>query len=291
MNASKTAVICDSGCDVDRATAEKYGITILSLIVNYHDRSISDLDLLDEDPLYVYKHFKEEVPKTSALNIQDVLDTCEKLYAEGYRNFICVSISSRMSSTFNAMSCAMADLQETRPDVKTFTFDTRNISIGAGVFAVYAGYMLQNGASFEEVCRLLPAKIHDSDLQFFMDTLTYLRIGGRITPAVEIVGNFLKLKPVIKCNDEGVYYVTAKIRGSARAVEKLVSQVTSGDIDPANNWFMIMNGDGREYADRAREMILERIPDANIIMDHQIVPTMAINTGPGLLGLCRFEYR
>lgn len=291
MNDARTAVLCDSGCDVPRALAEKLGITILSLIVNYHDRSISDLDLLDEDPVYVYKHFKEEVPKTSALNIQDVLDAAEKLYAEGYRNYIVIAISSRMSSTFNAMSCAMVDLQEKHPDVRTFSFDTRNISIGAGSFAIYAGYMLQNGSSYEEVCRLLPEKIHDSDLQFFMDTLTYLRIGGRITPAVEIVGNLLNLKPVIKCNDEGVYYVTCKVRGSMKAVEKLVNQVTSGDVDPANDWFMVMNGDGRAYADHAKEMILARFPDANIIVDSQIVPTMAINTGPGLLGLCRFKVK
>lgn len=291
MNESKTAVLCDSGCDVGRKAAAEYGITIIPLIVNYKARSISDLDLLEEDPLYVYKHFKEEIPKTSALNIQEVLDVAEKLYQEGYRNFITVSISSRMSSTFNAMSCAMVDLEDRHPDVKTFAFDTRNISIGSGVFAIYAGYMLQKGTSFDEVCRLLQAKIGDVNLQFFMDTLTYLRIGGRITPAVEVVGNLLQLKPIIKCNEEGVYYTTGKVRGSQRAVEKLFSQVVTDDCDPENDWFMIMNGDGRAYADKAKEMLLAKYPAAKIIIDQQIVPTMAINTGPGLLGLCHFKVK
>ncbi len=253
MNASKTAVICDSGCDVGRKAAEHFGITILQLMVNYKSRSIGDLDLLDEDPVYVYRHFDEEIPKTSALNIAEVKDTAEKLLSEGYENIITVSISSAMSSTFNTMSIAMRDIEEEHPGVKTFAFDTRNISIGAGAFAVYAGWALGRGISFDDVTELLKQKILDSDLEFYMDSLKYLRIGGRITP-------------------------------------DLILDPAKG-IDPKHDWFMLMNGDAVDFAKRARERILERYADARIMLDHQIAPTMAINTGPGLLGICRFSLK
>ena len=293
MNASKTAVICDSGCDVGRKAAEHFGITILQLMVNYKSRSIGDLDLLDEDPVYVYRHFDEEIPKTSALNIAEVKDTAEKLLSEGYENIITVSISSAMSSTFNTMSIAMRDIEEEHPGVKTFAFDTRNISIGAGAFAVYAGWALGRGISFDDVTELLKQKILDSDLEFYMDSLKYLRIGGRITPAVEMGSNILGIRPIIKCTEEGVYTTAAKIRGSKKGVEKLVDLILdpAKGIDPKHDWFMLMNGDAVDFAKRARERILERYADARIMLDHQIAPTMAINTGPGLLGICRFSLK
>ena len=197
-----------------------------------------------------------------------------------------------MSSTYNTMVCAMNELMEAHPDVKTFAFDTRNISIGAGAFAIWAGDRLNHdGASFEEVSSRLPEKLHDSDLEFYMDTLKYLRIGGRITPAVETVSNILGIRPIIKCNDEGRYITVSKVRGSRKAVDRLVDIILdpAKNIDPEHDWFMLMNGDGVELAAAARARILERYPKADILLDHQIVPTMAINTGPGLLGICRFS--
>lgn len=292
MNESRTAVICDSGCDVSRKTAEKYGITILNLIVNYHDRSVKDLDLLDEDPHYVYKHFEEEIPTTSGINEQMVFDEVDRLWEEGYRNFITVSISSRMSGTYSAVHHAMEEVAEEHPGCQTYAFDSKNISIGAGVFAIWAGYMLQNGASFEEVKEGLERKIYDSDLEFYMDSLYYLRKGGRITPAVEIAGRILRIKPIIACNHEGVYYTVAKVRGSSRGVDRLVGGILKKrPVDPENEWFMIMNGDAEDLASKARQMLLDECPDAKIIEDHQIAPTMAINTGPGLLGFCRFSLK
>ena len=289
MNPSCTAVICDSGCDVSRDIAEKYGITIIDLIVNYHDRSIGDNDLLEEDPIYVYKHFEEEIPTTSGLNEQMILDVAEKLREEGYKNFITVSISSAMSVTYNSMHLAMEDFVQEHPECRTFAFDSKNISIGAGVFAIYAGWRLANGASFDETVEALQRKIHDSNLQFYMDTLYYLRRGGRITPAVEFAGRILHVKPIISCNKDGVYYTVAKVRGSLKGVEKLVNNILKDTVDEENDWFMIMNGYALEFARQAKEILLRHFPKAKIIEEKQIVPTMAINTGPGLLGVCHFK--
>lgn len=291
MNAAKTAVICDSGCDVSEATAAAYDITIISLVVNYHNRSVTDLDLLREDPVYVYRHFEEEVPKTSALNVHEVLRCMESLHEKGYDNFITVSISSAMSSTYSVMNCACREYLEQHPDQgsHTFAFDTRNISIGAGVFAIWAGWMLHRGAEYTEVVRRLEEKISDSDLKFYMDTLYYLRKGGRITPAVEIAGRVLNIKPVITCNEQGRYRVAAKFRGSSRCAEKLTALIMPENPNPEQYWFMIMNGDAPDLAADARKCILAACPGAQIIEDHQIVPTMAVNTGPGLLGICCFR--
>ena len=110
--------------------------------------------------------------------------------------------------------------------MKTYAFDTKNISIGGGIFALWAAEKLEAGMSFEDVTSGLERKIYDSKVFFYMDTLDYLRKGGRINPAVAIVGKALNLKPIISCNEKGVYYTVAKIRGSHKGLSKLMDVVT-----------------------------------------------------------------
>lgn len=86
-------------------------------------------------------------------------------------------------------------------DIETFAFDTKNISIGAGLLAMWAAKKLSEGWTFEAVKHGLNDKINDSKVFFYMDTLDYLRKGGRISPAVAIVGKALNLKPIISCNE------------------------------------------------------------------------------------------
>lgn len=285
MNASKTAVLCDSGCDVPRQLREQYDIRVVDLIVNYSGRSFRDTELEELDPLYVYRHFHEEVPTTSALNTQEVLDVIAQAVADGYENVIGIGISSAMSGTFNCIRLALEEAADEYDGMKVFAFDTRNISIGSGFFAIWAADRLAAGGSFEEVSGSLEKKRDDIHLAFYMDTLEYLRKGGRITPAVAIVGKILNIKPIISVNRSGVYYTVGKIRGSARAVRTLVDHILSFHPDPEKTWFALENGDGLEFAEQAKAMILERLPEAKFLIEKQIVPTMAIHTGPGLLGI------
>jgi DegV family protein with EDD domain len=168
-------VVCDSGCDISAELAAKYDIRIISLGINYRAKTFTDIQLEKDDPLYVYKHFKEEVPHTASLNMADVLDVLEKGYADGYRNVIGITISGAMSSTFNVMRNALDEYSDEHPEARTFAFDTKNISFGSGVFAVYAALKLAQGASFDNTVESLKKKIYDSHLAFYMDTLDYLR--------------------------------------------------------------------------------------------------------------------
>ena len=175
-------------------------------------------------------------------------------------------------------------------DLKTFAFDTKNISIGGGILAIWAARKLEEGMSFDEVVSGLQQKIHDTKLCFYMDTLDYLARGGRITPSVAIVGKVLKLKPIITCNEDGVYYTVAKIRGAARGFNKLVevekqyAAKMHGKI-----WLALMDGgaDPKVFA-QAKAAMLEAIPDAEVVVERQINASMAIHTGPGLIGICVF---
>ena len=289
MNPTKTAVICDSGCDVSAALAAKFDIRIVPLTIHYHDRAYTDTELEQSNPLYVYRHFDEEVPKTAAINAAEVLDVVEAAHADGYENFIGVAISGAMSSTFQSMHLALGEYREEHPQSKVYAFDTKNISMGSGIFAVYAARELAAGRDFDSLTKALESKIYDVRLGYYMNTLEYLKKGGRITPSVALVGKILNIKPIISCTREGVYYTVAKLRGAARGVEKLVDYVLPAGTDVSKCWIVILNGDGAAGAEQAKKLILERFPEANIIEEKQIVSSLAIHTGPGLVGIVAFD--
>lgn len=278
MNASKTAIMIDSGCDLPEELIQKYDIKVLRLKVMYGNDIYSDG--LDIDPLTVYERFAEIVPKTSTPNMQEVLDVVEEIKADGYENVIAVTISSGLSGTYNTVAMTFDEVE----GLNTYAFDSKNISIGAGLLALWAAKELDEGKSFGEVTAGLERKRFDSKVFFYMDTLDYLRKGGRINPAVAIVGKALNLKPIISCNEKGVYYTVAKIRGSVKGMSKLIEAVTEFAGDD-NVDIGLMNGKAPETADQVRPMLPSIIPNGQIVVDKQITATMAIHTGPGLIGI------
>lgn len=277
MNSAKTAIMVDSGCDISQEFIEQYDIKVLRLKVLYGDRMYSDG--LDIDPLEVYRRFPQEIPITSTPNMYEVSELVNEIKSEGYEKIIGITISSGLSGTYNAVAMAFEE-----EDIETFAFDTKNISIGAGLLAMWAAKKLSEGWTFEAVKHGLNDKINDSKVFFYMDTLDYLRKGGRISPAVAIVGKALNLKPIISCNEKGTYYTVSKIRGQHKGLEKLMDSLKDY-IGDKKAYLAIMNGDGTRYLDIIRARIKEMFPQCEVVVDKQITATMAIHTGPGLIGV------
>ncbi|HAI92576.1 MAG TPA: DegV family protein [Butyrivibrio sp.] len=277
MNSAKTAIMVDSGCDISQEFIEQYDIKVLRLKVLYGDRMYSDG--LDIDPLEVYRRFPQEIPTTSTPNMYEVSELVNEIKSEGYEKIIGITISSGLSGTYNAVAMAFEE-----EDIETFAFDTKNISIGAGLLAMWAAKKLSEGWTFEAVKHGLNDKISDSKVFFYMDTLDYLRKGGRISPAVAIVGKALNLKPIISCNEKGTYYTVSKIRGQHKGLEKLTDSLKDY-IGDKKAYLAIMNGDGTRYLDIIRARIKEMFPQCEVVVDKQITATMAIHTGPGLIGV------
>lgn len=277
MNSAKTAIMVDSGCDISQEFIEQYDIKVLRLKVLYGNRMYSDG--LDIDPLEVYRRFPQEIPTTSTPNMYEVSELVNEIKSEGYEKIIGITISSGLSGTYNAVAMAFEE-----EDIETFAFDTKNISIGAGLLAMWAAKKLSEGWTFEAVKHGLNDKINDSKVFFYMDTLDYLRKGGRISPAVAIVGKALNLKPIISCNEKGTYYTVSKIRGQHKGLEKLMDSLKDY-IGDKKAYLAIMNGDGTRYLDVIRARIKEMFPQCEVVVDKQITATMAIHTGPGLIGV------
>ncbi|HIV67844.1 MAG TPA: DegV family protein [Candidatus Butyricicoccus stercorigallinarum] len=277
MIEKKTAILVDSGCDVPQSFLERYPIRVLPLRVSYEAEShVDSVELAAE----VYRRFPQEIPHTSTPVMQDFYTVLEQLRAEGYENILGVFISGNLSST-----CQTAKLVlEEHPEFHSFVLDTRNISIGAGLLAMWAAVQLENGVSFEEVCRRLPEKVADAKVFFYMDTLEYLRKGGRIGAVTSVVGSLLKIKPIISCDEAGIYYTVEKIRGAKAGVSKLLEHAAA-KAGSGPSWLALMHGGAPETMAQVKPKLIETIKKGTILAEGQITASLAVHTGPGLLGI------
>ena len=278
MAEEKIAILMDSGGDLPYELCQKEGIEFLPLHVIYPEKDY--LDGVDIDPMVIYRRFPDEIPSTSTPSIQEVLDCFESLHQRGFTHVIAITISSGLSSTGNTI--AMASKQYDK--LKVHVFDSKNISFGSGIFALWAARKNREGVPFNELVQMLENKRHDSRIFFYMDTLKYLRHGGRIGKVASMLGSVLRLKPIISCNDDGIYYTVAKIRGESNAKKKLLEEVVKRAAG-RRCWVIVGDGGAKEEAEKMKQMLTERLQGMEFLFEKQITATLAINTGPGLIGV------
>ena len=122
-----------------------------------------------------------------------------------------------------------------------------------------------------------------------MDTLDYLRAGGRIGRVTGALGSLLDLKPIISCNDQGVYYTAAMIRGRRRGIRKLIDCVAQRVDENREALLAVMHGSAPEALETVVAELKKRIPAGKIFMKKQINASLAVHTGPGLVGILLFQ--
>ena len=117
------------------------------------------------------------------------------------------------------------------------------------------------------------------------NTLKYLKKGGRIGKVTSVVGEVLSLKPIISCNEDGIYYTVGLIRGAKQGKKKLLNEMLQF-CKGHHCWIIVGHGDANEEAGRMLELVETQLTSKEILFVKQINATLAINTGPGLVGLC-----
>ena len=279
MSTEKIAVMVDSGCDISQEYIEKYGLWLLPLHIDYPEKAY--LDGVDINPQMVYDRYPQDYPKTSTPSLQEVLDKLTEIADAGFDKVIAVCISSGLSGTWNAIR--VASLQQDR--VEVFAFDTKNISVASGLLGIWAAHKAAQGLSFAELCQALQDKIHESKVMFYMDSLEYLQRGGRIGTVTYRIGQVLQIRPIISCNKEGIYYTVSLIRGSRQGKQKLLKEMLKF-CRGHRAWLVIGHGAAEVESEEMEQMVLAEIGgNGEILFRKQIAATLALNTGPGLIGV------
>ncbi|MGO1818677.1 MAG: DegV family protein, partial [Senegalia sp. (in: firmicutes)] len=195
----KIALITDSTCDLPKEIIDEYNIKIMPLKVIYSDGEYKDkVDIQPED---IYKRFSEEVPKTSLPSLGDCIDLFEKLKSEGYTHLIVTTISSGLSGTINMMKNA----KNTVEDLEIEIIDSKSLSMGLGYPVLEGAKELKRTNDYVKTIERIKEVITKTDTFYVVETLEYLKKGGRIGRVEGTIGELLKIKPIISINKEGIY--------------------------------------------------------------------------------------
>ena len=279
MSTGKIAILVDSGTDVPREYVEKYHIYVAPLKIIYRDREYNDR--LEITPQEVYARLEDEVPRTSLPDSGSVTGLLDQIVAEGHDTVLVITISSKLSGTHNLLRMLGEDYQA----LAFHYVDSRNIGIGAGLQAMLAGRLIADGGDIQSVVEKLELSITNSRTYFCLDTLEYLIKGGRIGKVMAVVGQLLHIRPVISCNEEGVYVTVAKARGTAQAVDKAIALAVRQASSQAKFAIAVAHGSAVERANEVMRFLKKRLPNAAMFLTTDISPALSVHTGPGLIGI------
>lgn len=223
-----------------------------------------------------------EVPKTMALNPQEYVDIIEPIFAEG-EDVLYVSFSHKMSGTFDHLHTALEQLKEKYPDRKCTVFDTKSISLGAGIQMEYAAELKNNGASDEEIIAALTKFTDRVAVYFVVDDLMHLKRGGRLSGIAAFAGTLLGLKPILTLDENGSLGVLTKKAGKRTALkliaDNVVKQLTGTDYS-----VYVVDADSKDDGDWLADQIRAKRPEAKIV--RQVVgPVIGAHCGPGTIGV------
>ena len=223
-----------------------------------------------------------EVPKTMALNPAEYVEILEKYFEKG-EDVLYVSFSHAMSGTFDHLNTALNQLKEKYPERKCTIFDTKSISLGAGIQMEYAAELKNAGASDEEIIEKLTAFRDRVAVYFVVDDLMHLKRGGRLSGFAAFAGTLLSLKPVLTFDEKGSLKVFEKITGKRKALHKIADHVAN-ELTGTDYTVYVIDADSPQEGDMLADMIKEQRPDAKI--KRQIVgPVIGAHCGPGTIGV------
>lgn len=230
-----------------------------------------------------YKAVREgAVPKTQALNPENYKEILTPYFSAG-EDVLYVSFSHAMSGTFAQLDKALEELKVVYPDRKCTVFDTKSISLGAGIQVEAAAEMKKNGASDKEILDFLSEFTNKVAVYFVVDDLMHLKRGGRLSATSAVAGTLLSLKPMLTTDGKGSLVVCDKIIGRKKALRKLADKVVT-ELTGTQYSVYVVDADCKEDGDELAESIKSRRPEAKIVRQ-TVGPVIGSHCGPGTVGV------
>lgn len=278
-----SVLICDADGELWFTRQEELGVDYIKMPYSYNDEEFYyDLGK-NTDFRKFYDAVREgTIPKTMALNPDEYVEILEPYFAKG-EDVLYVSFSHTMSGTFGHLETALKRLHETYPERKCTVFDTKSISLGAGIQMEYAAELKNKGATDEEIISALKTFRDRTTVYFVVDDLMHLKRGGRLSGVAAFAGTLLQLKPVLTIDERGSLAVWKKISGKKAALRTIATNVAE-ELTGTEFSVYVMDADCPEEGDRLAEMIKESRPEAKIVRQ-TIGPVIGAHCGPGTIGV------
>lgn len=223
---------------------------------------------------------------TALRNTMELIEFFEPFLKEG-KDILHIAFSSALSGTYNLELAAREELLQKYPDRRFELVDTRTISLPMCQLVKGCIEQKEQGKRFDEVKDWLEDAKKRSCCAFLVDSLEYLKRGGRITGAAAFFGTMLEIKPMLYINHEGQITPIEKVKGRRKGIKRIVEICAAKIVDPLNSTVYIAHADCPEDAEVLRSIIQETLTPKDIII-HSVGPVIGCHCGPGTLAISFF---
>lgn len=280
----KTAIITDTNSSVSQEEADRLGIFLVTMPMIIED------EVCYEGMDFTQKEFYENVLgkktlSTSQPSPADVLALWDKIFDDGYDEILHIPMSSGLSNT-----CQTAIMLSQNYEGKVFVVDNHRISITLRDSVLEAKHLSDKGMSAQEIQKHLEAHSYDSSIYVAVDTLEFLKKGGRITATAATLGAVLNIKPILTIQGEKLDAFT-KVRGMKKSRTIMINAIKQdlatrfADANPKQVRIATAgSGLTEEEAEAWRAVVADAFPDHDVIYVN-LPLSIVCHTGPGALGI------
>lgn len=280
-------ILADLTCDLSKELREAFGVT------DYVQGHITidgkeyltrlDWDLISREEFYQKLSDKKVKITTAPPNLEEYCEIFSKYVEQGY-GVLSMSISSKISGTYDFSCVAANRVRETYPDANIYCFDAYRMSGAFGLLVAYAHQLKNSGKSMEEVVAWLEENKFRVHQMGPIDDLMFVARRGRITMGKAIMGSFAGVKPMGDCNADGYTTVLTKAKGIKKALEITVKYVKETADDIENQFVIISHSDRELYARTLKDMVEKELHPKKVYISDVFAGSGA-NVGPGMIGI------
>jgi DegV family protein with EDD domain len=281
LTAANTAIVVDSTADFPEAPERYPNWRVVPLYVRFGEESFKDYVELTPEQFYARLRTADELPTTSQPTPGDFLAAYEEL--PGYERIYSLHISGELSGTYGSATTAAEQVGGDR----VRTIDTGSASAGIAMLGLAIQRRLERGTTDEEIERFVEHYRRDASLLFTVDTLEFLRRGGRIGRARAWAGNLLHVKPILTIDREVI--PVKRVRGNQKAMQTFVEEFTLRSRDEPSLRVGIAHAEAPDRAEQLRKMVAGERPQAQIEIVTTLGAVLGTHAGPGTVGFFWFD--
>ena len=275
-------IVTDSTADIPKSMAQRLGIEIVPLKVHFKDKQFIDGVDIDSPTFFKMMREAKDIPTTSQVNPEEFEPIFRRIRDRG-DEIVGIFISSKMSGT--AQSAFIA--RQTMGDEGIHLVDTGTVTFAEGLLVLEAVDMANNGMDAASIAARVEALKAKCRLYAVVDTLEYLKKGGRLSPASAILGTVLNIKPIITI-DDGLVDAAGKARGTQKAFAWMEQRMEKTGQTLNGKRVSLGHTDSPEKLEQLKEWLFGRWTPAETVVS-EIGTVVGTHAGPGCTGFAFIE--
>ena len=271
-------VVTDSASDIPVQLAEELGISVVPCTIFFGAEAFKDGVEITKEEFFYRLTTGNVMPTTTQPSVGDFLEVYRPLVEEGHE-IVSVHVSGKLSGTVNSARLAVGEL----PNATVEIVDTELASMGVAVAAKAAADAVAAGADAAEAAEAARNAAANTEVLFVLDTLEYLKRGGRIGSAQALLGSLLSMKPILKLTD-GEVHPHEKVRSRGKALLRMREIAAAGaPYREATVIHRVTDEEAQAMADHLAQFT------SNPVLTGAVGASVGAHTGPGVIGFALWK--